>query len=160
MMKIKHAVAGGVLALAAALPVAADNVEVGVLTCESVAGSRVNLLIRSTTDVLCEFKDSSGKVEKYKGESGIAFGLDLSFKDNESFAFSVVSAGSAPGGSHQLAGKYLGGKATASVGVGLGAAALVGGSNDQFGLNPLAVSTEQGVGASAGIGFLYIEPAN
>ena len=102
-------------------------------------------------------KDSQGNVERYKGETGIALGLDLSFKEKETFGFSVISANTVTAGSHALAGKYGGGKATASLGVGLGAAALVGGNDDNFGLNPLALSTEQGVGAAAGIGFLYIE---
>jgi len=138
-------------------PVASAKVEIGILTCKTIPGSRVNLLIRSTTDVNCEFKDSQGKVEQYKGESGIALGLDLSFKSDETFAFSVISSSTAGAGSHSLAGKYVGGKASASLGVGLGAAVLVGGSDDNFGLNPIAIGTNQGIGASVGIGFLYIE---
>ena len=139
---------------------AADSGRIGVLTCKTVPGSRVNLVIRSTTDVMCEFKDSQGKSEKYKGESGIALGLDLSFKSAENFAFAVLSTSDMSAGKHSLAGKYVGGKASASAGVGLGAAALIGGANDQFGLNPIAVGSEQGVGVAAGIGFLYIEAAN
>jgi hypothetical protein len=115
------------------------------------------LLIRSTADVSCEFKDTDGKVERYKGESGIALGLDLSFKTEESFAFAVISNAVAGAGSHSLAGKYVGGKASVSAGIGVGAAALVGGSDDNFGLNPIAVGGEKGAGISAGIGFLYIE---
>jgi hypothetical protein len=115
--------------------------------------------VRSTTDVTCEFKDSQGKSEKYKGESGIALGLDLSFQTEESFAFAVLSSSKLSAGSHSLAGKYVGGKASATAGVGLAAAALVGGSNDSFGLNPIAVGSNQGLGAAAGIGFLYIEAA-
>ena len=61
-------------------------------------------------------------------------------------------------GSYPLKGKYIGGKASASAGVGIGAAALVGGSNDNFGLNPLALEANQGVGVAGGLGFLYIEP--
>ena len=136
---------------------AAAEVQIGVLACNSVPGSRTNLIIRSTTDITCEFKDAKGNVERYKGETGIALGLDLSFKERETFGFSVISANEVPAGNHALAGKYGGGKATASLGVGVGAAALVGGNNDNFGLNPLALSAEEGVGAAAGIGFLYIE---
>lgn len=157
-MKIRTLLAAGLLAAVLPLAAGADSVRIGVLTCETIEGSRVNLLVRSTADVRCVFEDTQGNSERYKGESGIALGLDLSFKSIEKFAFSVISASDLSAGSHSLAGKYIGGKATASAGVGLGAAALVGGANDQFGLNPLAVGTEQGVGASAGIGFLYIEP--
>ena len=83
----------------------------------------------------------------------------MSFKSEETFAFSVISANKANAGNHALAGKYGGARATASAGVGLGAAALVGGNEDNFGLNPLALSAEKGIGASAGIGFLYLEAA-
>ncbi len=160
-MKIRSLLAAaGVLAVALPVAVSADSTRVGVLTCDTVPGSRVNLLVRSTADVMCEFKDSQGKSEKYKGESGIALGLDLSFQTEETFAFAVISTSDMSAGAHSLAGKYVGGKASASAGVGLGAAALVGGANDQFGLNPIAVGSNKGLGAAAGIGFLYIEPVN
>ena len=139
---------------------AADSVQVGVLHCKSITGSRVNLIFRSTTDVYCEFRHSGGKVEHYLGETGIAFGADLTFgKDEEEFAFAVLSASDIEVGSHTLAGRYVGGKASASLGVGAGAAALVGGSSDNFALNPLALEANKGFGAAAGIGFLYIEKA-
>lgn len=156
-MKTKILLAAGLLAAALPFAANADSARVGVLTCETVPGTRVNLIVRSTTDVKCEFKDSQGRSEKYKGESGIALGLDLSFQSQESFAFAVMSSSTMEIGSHSLAGKYVGGKASATAGVGLAAAALVGGSEDNFGLNPIAVGSNQGLGAAAGIGFLYIE---
>ena len=138
--------------------IASADVELGVLSCKSVVGSRLNLVIRSTVDVKCEMKYSGGEVERYKGETGIALGLDLSFKDNEEIAFTVISASEVKVGSYPVTGKYIGAKATVSAGIGLGAAALIGGSNDNFGLNPLALETNQGVGVAADIGFIYIEP--
>lgn len=150
-----------VLGLAAAVGLLASGsasaLDVGVLTCTAVPNTRVNLLIRSTTDIRCTFKDSTGKTEHYKGETGIALGLDLSFKNNERFAFTVISQSAVKAGSHPLVGKYYGGKASASLGVGLGAAALVGGSNNSVGLNPLALESNEGLGASGGLGFLYLE---
>lgn len=137
---------------------ASADVELGVLACKSVPGSRVNLVVRSTVDIKCEMKYAGGTVERYKGETGIALGLDLSFKGDEEIGFSVISASDVKAGSHPLTGKYIGGKASAAAGVGVGAAALVGGSNDSFGLNPLALEANKGVGVAAGIGFLYIEP--
>lgn len=157
-MNSKTFLAAGVLAVALPFGALADSVRVGVLKCETVEGSRVNLIVRSTADVKCVFEDGNGRSESYKGESGIALGLDLSFKSKEIFAFAVISTATTSAGNHSLKGKYVGGKATASAGVGLGAAALVGGDNDQFGLNPIAVGSNEGLGASAGIGFLYIEP--
>ena len=132
--------------------------KVGVLNCEAVEGSRVNLLVRSTVDVVCTFEGESGTQYSYRGETGIALGLDLSFRKNESFAFTVISSSKGVPAKEALAGKYVGASASATVGVGLGAAALVGGSAKSFGLNPLAIEANEGFGISGGIGFLYIEP--
>lgn len=138
---------------------AEGGMQVGVLECKVVPGSRVNLLIRSTADVDCTF-NNNGTVERYVGETGIGLGLDLSFRKNEVMRFAVIAASSDvnPGG-HALAGKYVGGEATATAGVGVGAKALVGGGNKNFSLQPLALETNKGFGASAGLGFLYIEAA-
>ncbi len=130
------------------------------LTCTVVPGSRVNLLIRSTADVTCTY-ENQGQTEKYKGETGIALGLDLSFKNDEKFAFAVIAASAdVKPGAHALAGKYVGGTAGANAGVGLSASALIGGGNKNISLQPLALGTSTGVGVAGGIGFLYIEAAN
>ena len=137
---------------------AADGgVQVGILKCSVVPGTRVNLIIRSTADVVCEF-DNAGTIEKYQGETGIGLGLDLSFKTDEKMHFAVFTASSdVTTGSHALAGKYVGGELSAAIGIGLGAKALIGGSNDSFSLQPLALETSTGLGVSGGLGFLYIE---
>jgi len=135
------------------------GIQLGLLKCSVVPGSRVNLLIRSTADVECTF-DNQGTIEKYKGETGIALGLDLSFKSNEQMAFAVIAASAdVKPGSYAIAGKYVGGQAAAAVGVGLGAKVLVGAGNKNLSLQPLALETSEGIGASAGVGFLYIEKA-
>ncbi len=159
---------GKVLALALALsglvaPLgaahAAGGLEVGVLTCSVVPGSRLNLLIRSTADVKCVYA-KGGQTEEYVGETGIALGLDLSFKQNEKMAFTVIAASEdVSPGSKALAGKYVGGELSAAAGLGLGAKALVGGGAKNIGLQPLALESSTGIGASGGLSFLYIEPA-
>ena len=152
--------AAAMLIMAAPVTQAADapGVQVGVLTCSVVPGSRLNLIIRSTADVRCTY-NNNGQVEKYKGETGIALGVDLSFKDNEKFAFAVLAASSdIKPGAYALTGKYVGGTLGAAAGVGVSASALVGGGNKSISLQPLAIGTSTGLGASGGIGFLYIEP--
>jgi hypothetical protein len=161
LLKSVTAIIAIVLTLSFNTAVAADKagLEIGVLKCSVVPGSRVNLLIRSTADVSCTF-NNQGTLERYQGEAGIALGLDLSFKTEENMAFAVISATSnATPGSYTLAGKYVGGQAAASVGIGLGAKVLVGAGNQSLSLQPLALETNKGLGASAGIGFLYIEKA-
>ena len=136
---------------------AAGGVEVGVLTCDVVPGSRVNLLIRSTADVNCSF-EHNGEKETYKGETGIALGLDLSFRENERMGFTVFAASDdVRPGSKSLAGRYVGGQVSAAAGLGLGAKALVGGGGKSIGLQPLAVETSTGIGVAGGLGFLYLE---
>ncbi|HJP37158.1 MAG: DUF992 domain-containing protein [Gammaproteobacteria bacterium] len=137
---------------------AAGGIEVGILTCNVVPGSRVNLLIRSTADVECTF-ENNGVTEQYKGETGIALGLDLSFRSNERMAFTVFAAADDIGpGAKALGGRYVGGQVSAAAGLGLGAKALVGGGAKSIGLQPLALETSTGIGIAGGLGFLYIEP--
>ena len=138
---------------------AEGGLEVGVLTCSVVPGTRLNLLIRSTADVKCVYS-KGGENEEYVGETGIALGLDLSFKKDEKMAFTVIAASEdVRPGAKALGGKYVGGELSAAAGLGLGAKALVGGGAKNIGLQPLALESSTGIGASGGLSFLYIEPA-
>ncbi len=138
---------------------AESGIEVGVLTCSVVPGSRINLLIRSTADVKCVYA-KGGSTEEYVGETGIALGLDLSFKSDEKMAFTVFAASEdVSPGAKALGGRYVGGELSAAAGLGLGAKALVGGGSKSIGLQPLVLETSKGVGASGGLSFLYIQPA-
>lgn len=156
----------GLLAFAASMPMqvasAAEEMstagtKVGELVCKQVKGSRLNLIVHSTADVKCEFNSTAGgSVERYKGETGIGFGVDLNFKKDESMVFAVFSADFKPG-TNQLAGKYVGAGGSAAVGVGVGAQVLVGGNNRTVSLQPV-VTGSTGLGAAAGITYLYLEP--
>lgn len=150
------------LAAAAASPgVSADQsgIQVGILTCESIPGTRTNLLVHSTVQVNCVYKRGDS-TERYTGETGIGLGIDLNLGRDEKIAFTVISASSdVRPGSGALAGKYYGGKASATAGVGVGAAALVGGGHKNISLQPLALETSTGVGVAGGLGYLYLQPA-
>lgn len=148
-------------AFISAVPAAAQGAgsEIGLLTCKSIPGTRVNLVVHSRIDVTCEFKTPGGKIEPYKGESGIGFGLDLNWEREEQIAFSVINMSKDRYAHAQsLAGQYYGGKASITVAYGAGAAALVGGSGDNFALQPLALETSTGYGIAGGVGFLFLEP--
>jgi hypothetical protein len=58
-----------------------------------------------------------------------------------------------------LAGSYAGGTASATVGVGVGANALIGGSNNTIALQPLSIEGSTGLNVAAGIGALTLAPA-
>ncbi len=158
--KLLAAAAGAATVLGAlAWQPANAAVEIGILNCNAVPGTRQSLLVRSTVDVKCTFKHKSGNVLKFKGETGVALGVDLSKRKQQEFAFSVLATTDSEVATAQtMSGRYGGATASAVVGVGVGAKVLVGGSEHQFALNPLAIETSRGFGAAAGLGFLYIEP--
>ncbi|MCI0400734.1 MAG: DUF992 domain-containing protein [Gammaproteobacteria bacterium] len=137
---------------------AVPGIEVGVLTCESVPGTRMNLVIHSSVDIECVF-NNAGVEERYHGQTGIGIGVDLTATSDEKFAFTVFAlSGDVTPGAHALTGDYIGGKASAAAGPGVGAAVLIGGGEKNFSLQPLALDTSIGFGAAAGVGHLSIWP--
>jgi hypothetical protein len=70
-----------------------------------------------------------------------------------------VIAPTAALGPGALAGNYVGGTASATVGVGLGANALVGGSNNSIALQPLSIEANRGLNVAAGIAAMTLTPA-
>ncbi len=135
--------------------------KVGLLRCNTVPGTRVNLFIHSKTDITCTFKNANGNVENYTGETGMGLGLDLQHQTQETIAFSVLSASSnVESSAFSLAGKFVGAKAGATAGVGAGAAVLIGVGEQNLTLQPLALSSSQGFGVTGGLGYLFLEPAD
>ncbi len=131
--------------------------EVGVVTCKYIPGSKVNLLIHSSASFDCVF-DHGGVKDTYDGEAGIGLGLDLQWTEQSTMVYSVLaSTGSEVDWSVALNGTYTGGKASVALGVGVGAAALIGGGNDSVALVPLALEGGTGIGATAGIGYLSLK---
>ena len=57
-----------------------------------------------------------------------------------------------------LVGSYGGVSAEATVGVGLGANALIGGSSKSIVLQPLSVQSQQGLNIAAGVAALQLRP--
>lgn len=135
---------------------AESGVEIGTLSCESVPGSGLNLIVHSTVDIKCTFTGTDGSVEHYKGETGVGLGIDLSFGHEETFHFAVLAAKFDSDG-HHLSGSYAGGKASVSLGIGGGGKVLIGGDHDNIGLKP-AVIQSGGVGVAAGLTYMHLEP--
>ena len=59
-----------------------------------------------------------------------------------------------------LSGTYAGAQAEATVGAGVGANALIGGSNHSVALQPLSVQGQTGLNVAAGVASLSLYPAN
>lgn len=135
---------------------AQSGIEVGVLTCKSVPGTRMNLIVHSSTKVECIFTHSSGE-ERYEGEMGMGLGVDLDVKEKEQSVFTVFSiSGDVDPDAYALAGTYIGGRASAALGIGIGASVLVGGGDKNISLHPVGLETHTGVGAAMGVGYLSL----
>ncbi|MGH8565239.1 MAG: DUF992 domain-containing protein [Gammaproteobacteria bacterium] len=134
-----------------------SGAKIGTLTCKSVPGTRRSILIHSSVEVSCDYKEGIVE-EKYKGETGIALGVDLNLKQDETLAWAVFApASDVSAGNYALAGKYTGAKASATVGVGVGANVLIGGGKKSFTLQPVSLTGSKGVGVAGGVGYLYLE---
>ena len=104
------------------------DAELGTLTCSRIAGTGFNIIIYSKADVRCTFAGGGGSEQWYQGTTGVGLGIDLKWNVEQSIYFAVISRARsyAPEGDF-LSGKYAGAKADVAVGVGAGAAILIGG---------------------------------
>ena len=132
--------------LALGTPAQAD-VRVGVMTCDMDSG--FGYVLGSSRDVHCTFMPAAGAPEHYAGTIS-KFGVDIGYVQHAVIVWTVVAPTVVlPPGS--LAGSYGGATASATVGVGVGANVLVGGSSDTISLQP--VSLEGGTGLNVAGGF-------
>lgn len=144
----------GLLMFAAAPAQAQSKIEVGVLNC-SVSGG-TGFIIGSTKRLDCVFK-RAGRDERYTGTIN-KFGIDIGQTTASAIAWAVF-APSADVKSGALAGDYGGVSGEATLGVGVGANALLGGSTKTIALQPLSVQSQQGLNIAAGIAALNLQAA-
>jgi len=146
------AVAAAFIAGPLAAPAIADSgVNVGSLNCKVSGGS--GFIFGSTKTISCIFSRPDGTAERYKGEIN-KYGVDLGFTEGAYMVWAVFAPGQVKKGA--LAGKYVGVSGQASVGLGLGANVLLGGSNDQVALQPASIEGVQGLNVAAGFGELTL----
>ena len=137
-----------------ASPQAQSRVEVGVLTC--TAASSTGFIVGSTRDLRCRF-NRQGKDEVYTGKIS-KFGIDIGVTQQAEIAWAVLAPTSnLP--ARSLVGGYGGVSAEATVGVGIGANALIGGSAKSIVLQPLSVQAQQGLNIAAGVASLELHAA-
>ncbi len=146
-----------VLSLTATAPVRAqgpDTVQAGVLECDISAG--IGLIIASKKDVTCLFKPVNNAPQEVYTGTITKIGIDLGATGGGQMIWSVYAPTSRPFGA--LAGIYAGATAEATVGAGLGANVLVGGSNRTVALQPLSVQGQLGLNIAAGVAELKLSP--
>ena len=144
-------------ALMATAPTGAKaNIEVGGLTCRSPGG--VGYVIGSTLNFQCVFVPSGGGPAHHYLGVVRRIGVDLGVTQNVSLGWVVFAPTGVihPG---DLAGNYGGVQGNASIGIGGGANALVGGSNNTFALQPVSAQAQAGLNVSAGLADLELRAA-
>jgi hypothetical protein len=133
----------------------AGGTKVGMLTCRTSAS--LGLLVGSHQKLRCSFKPDNGPPENYVGHIN-RLGLDIGVKAGGVMAWGVFAP---TAGLHHgaLVGKYIGGSSSASLGVGLGANALIGGSHRSIALQPLSIEGQVGVNLALGVAGLTLSSA-
>jgi Protein of unknown function (DUF992) len=131
-----------------------QRVQVGVLECRG--GASVGFVVGSVTNLGCVLRIEGLPEDRYVATIR-KVGLDLGITEETALAWGVYApvARLGPG---DLSGNYAGAQGSASVGVGLGGNALVGGSNNSIALQPLSVQGQVGLNVAAGLESLELRP--
>jgi hypothetical protein len=139
-----------VLAVLSGSAQAQQRVQAGSLTCDVSAG--IGLIIGSQRNVSCTFTPSApGPIEYYTGTIS-KIGVDIGVTTGGVMVWLVWAPTDRPVGA--LAGGSAGAAAEASLVAGLGANALVGGSNRTVALQPFSVQGQTGLNIAAGVAGL------
>jgi hypothetical protein len=160
MRKTLTAFAALAVAAAVGLPVssmaqAPNRTKAGTLTCDISGG--IGAIIASKKTVACIFTPAQpGPREVYTGSIS-KFGLDVGATGGGEMVWSVFAPSNKTFGA--LAGRYAGASAEATVGAGLGANVLVGGSNRTVALQPVSVQGQTGLNLAVGVSELALDPA-
>ena len=142
------------LALAAVIgpAQAQERVQAGSLTCDVSAG--IGLIIGSQRNVSCTFTPSTpGPIENDTGTIS-KLGVDIGVTTGGEMVWLVWAPTNRPVGA--LSGTYAGGAAEATVVAGIGANALIGGSNRTIALQPFSVQGQVGLNIAAGVAGLEL----
>jgi hypothetical protein len=127
--------------------------QIGELNCEIEGGW--GMFLGSSKGVTCAFKHKDGSVENYAGKME-KLGLDIGKTEKSYMSWIVFTTAENKPGDYALVGNYVGVSAGASLGIGLGANALVGGSAKQIGLQPISVEGVKGLNLALGLASLTL----
>lgn len=160
MKKTKFLLAGLLMGSAAALGMSttasAGEIRVGTLTCIIDGGA--GFIITSSKTMGCTFSRSRGSRMEYYSGTFNRFGVDIGVTDQTTLVWAVF----APTRSVRhgtLAGGYVGVGGEATMIGGVGANAMIGGSNDTIQLQPISFQAQSGFNVAGGIASMTLEPA-
>jgi len=141
------------IAFAAPALAQAQPIRVGGLTCDTSA--RVGLVLGSRQNLRCVFRsNATGRQYAYTGTMK-RLGLDVGITAGGRLFWGVFAPTSHIG-QGTLRGNYVGASGNASLGLGLGANVLIGGSNRTISLQPLSVEGQIGINLAVGVARLTL----
>ncbi len=130
-----------------------QRVQAGVLECRG--GASVGFIVGSVTNLGCLFH-ANGRPDQPYVATIRKVGIDLGITEQSSLAWAVFAP--VDGGVGDLSGNYAGAQGSASVGIGLGANVLIGGSANSIALQPLSVQGSTGISVALGLAGLELRP--
>jgi len=134
---------------------APNRTQVGTLTCDVSGG--IGLIITSRKSLSCSFAPADGGPREIYVGSITKFGLDIGATTGGVMVWAVFAPSTRRFGA--LAGHYAGATAEATVGAGIGANALIGGSDRTVTLQPLSVQGQAGLNLAAGVASIDLQSA-
>jgi hypothetical protein len=154
MYRSAIALAAVVLATTASQGLAQQMVRAGTLTCDISPG--VGFVIGSQRQLACVFVPTrGGPREAYVGTVS-RFGLDIGATSGGQMVWAVYAPTTRRFGA--LAGSYGGAGGEATVGAGLGANVLIGGTDGTISLQPISIQGQSGLNLAVGVSALELMP--
>ena len=132
---------------------ARSGVKIGLLNCNVQGGA--SFIFGSSRDINCVYTPAGkGRPEHYTGEIN-RWGIDIGYVSKGKMVWAVF----APTSNVRrgaLAGNYGGVTASVAAGYGVGANALIGGSDRSMVLQPLSVQAQEGLNIAAGVSAMEL----
>jgi hypothetical protein len=126
------------------------------LTCRTAPS--VGLIVGSRQRLRCQFRSESGRTQNYIGTIG-RLGLDIGVTAGGILSWAVLaSTPTIPSGA--LAGTFVGASGDISLGVGVGANVLVGGTRKSVSLQPISVEGQVGANLALGVARMRLTPVS
>ena len=133
---------------------AQERVQVGVLECRG--GASIGFIVGSVTNLGCVLRIDGMPEDRYVATIR-KVGVDLGITQETALAWGVF-APTRRLGPGDLSGNYAGAQGSATIGVGAGGNALIGGSNNSIALQPLSLQGQVGLSVAAGLESLELRP--
>jgi hypothetical protein len=150
---IKKMMLGAAVALGLSTSAMAETgIKVGTLTCDF--DGTVGAIVGSYTNGACFYEGLNGdRANFYAGR--LKVGADIGFTNGTTVVWAVITVGDSK--PDAMRGYYAGVGADASVGIGLGVNALVGGFNKSIMLQPVSAQGQSGLNAAVAVQVLELD---